>query len=138
MQNLTHSEPQHRGTNLKGHWSYPLADLGEAPREEGGNWEHRCWQQPFWGPCSTTVTLGLANTILESSLESVSAGGLPAHQRAGSSPRTPPGCAASHTRPQPPNTSKHKAGPGSQPSQGPTSPTSTSTVARPATTKEPT
>ena len=36
-QNLTHSKTQHRGSNLKGAWSDPLADLGEPPGEAGGN-----------------------------------------------------------------------------------------------------
>lgn len=37
-----------------------ITDLGEFPREAGGNWgswEQRCWWQAFWGACSTLMTL---------------------------------------------------------------------------------
>ena len=50
----------------------PPADLGKPPIEAGGNWSspwgHRHWGQPFLGACSTTSTLVLESTILESSL----------------------------------------------------------------------
>lgn len=55
--------------------SDPHANLGEPPREAGGN--YKCWLQPFWGAHSTMKTLMLASTILESCLPPISARSLP-------------------------------------------------------------
>ena len=52
--------------------SDPFVDLRDPLREAGGNWEspveHRYWWQPLWGVFSTMRTLGLASSVLESSL----------------------------------------------------------------------
>lgn len=49
-----------------------LANLGEPPRETGGNWDTpwgwTCWWQNFWGAYLITVTLVLERAILEYSL----------------------------------------------------------------------
>ena len=59
-------------TELDWTGSEQLAYLGEPSGETGGNhsslWGHRYWQQSFLGTCSTTQTLALASTIVESSL----------------------------------------------------------------------
>ena len=51
VQGLTCSESQCRDSDFKGARVSPLADLGELPREGGGNWgslcRHRCWQKLF-------------------------------------------------------------------------------------------
>ena len=71
-QTLTCSESRHMGSGLKGAWSNFLANLGEPPRGEGGNWDsqrgHRCWGQSFGGTYFTTRTLMLRSTISESPL----------------------------------------------------------------------
>ena len=55
--------------------SDPHANLGEPPREAGGN--YKCWLQPFSGVHSTMKTLMLASTILESCFPPISARSLP-------------------------------------------------------------
>lgn len=96
--NLTCSQSQHRGNNLKGLWSEPLADLREAPRQGGRN------RDP---PENTDAGIAILGDLLfhkdsgtgkhhrgvfESSLQSISAGGLPAHHWTGTSPKTPGLC----------------------------------------------
>ena len=115
---------------MKGLWSEPLADLRRLrEREEatGTPLRTRMLAQPFWGTCSSTRTLGLASAIVESSSPPSSLSVLGAYLPTIELAPVPGllGSAASHPRTQCRNTRGPEAGPGSQLSQGPTSPAST-------------
>ena len=85
-QNLMCSETQQRDTSLKEAWVRPTwwfwrsFQIGKG--QWGSSWGLESWPQKFWGAYSTTKTLVLTSTILESSLCLISAEGLPAHQQA--------------------------------------------------------
>ena len=142
-----------------------LTDLREPPRKAGGNLGIKCWWQPLVGAHSTTRTVVLANTVLESSILPNSVR-LTCFQQVGTSTRplrphsqlplilTPPTrgsvLALGSLRPRltsshtgtwtcPPAgwQAPHEVGTGSQLGQGPALRTSVPTVVNPATTEGP-
>lgn len=90
MQNLTHSKPQHKGSNLEGFGVRPICSLGEHPGEVGGK------QVSPWNRLAATIW-GSPFALLSLPTNPRA---LPASQQAGTSPGISM-ATYGHTRPQP-------------------------------------